>query len=199
MDTSESTLAQHYSSMETYELIGLHDKGTLTDEAKNVLNKEFEARNVNPDSWVDTPDTKEKKKSNSWWPNVNEEKGLKDAIHGGVGVAIWLTVSYLFTTGYLIYTGEGLFTGSATQEEQVGIFIVNTFAILLSLFLAWRIWKKAGYISAIILLLWVISEVGYKFVLAPGQGIIIGIIMLLFAIHGVRGTIKNRFGGGNYL
>ena len=142
---------------------------------------------------------KSKKKSNSWWPNVKDEKGLKDAIHCGVGVALWLTVSYIFTTGYLIYTGEALFTGSATSEEQIGIFITNTIAILLSLFLAWHIWKKAGYISAIILLLWVISEVGYKFVLAPGKGIIISIIMLLLAIHGVRGTIKNRFDGGNYL
>ena len=139
------------------------------------------------------------KKSSTWWPNVKDEKGLKDAIHCGVGAALWLTVSYILGTIFLVYTGESLFTGSASSEEQIGIFIVNIIAIILSLFLAWRIWKNAGYISSIILLLWVITEVSYKFVLAPGKGIILSVILLLFAIHGLRGTIKNRFGGGSYL
>lgn len=137
-------------------------------------------------------ENREKKKRNVWWPDVNDEKGLKDAINCGAGVAVWIAISYLFVSIYLFYTGEGFFSGKLTAEEQTVTTIVNIFAILLALFLSWRIWKKSGYISAIIVLVWVVIEVSVKAVEAPGKGIIVSIIMLFLAVHGVRGTLANR-------
>lgn len=104
----------------------------------------------------------------------------------GVGVAAWFVISNLILIIVRAYF-DGIFSAG------------SAFVIALALFLGWRIWKKAGYISSILLLIWVVIEAGFKLIVRPGGGIVISIIMLICAIHGVRGTLKNRFGNGNYL
>jgi hypothetical protein len=137
----------------------------------------------------------EKKKWPKWrdfWPDVNDEKGLKFAINCGAVVGLWFAISYVVSATFVFYTGKALFTGEVAPAEQVITLIVDAILVTVALILGWRIWKRAGHISAIVILIWSVAEVATKAYYAPGKGIIASLIILVLAINGVRGTLAKR-------
>jgi hypothetical protein len=135
---------------------------------------------------------KKMKWSDACWLNVNDERGMKSAIVLGAIVALWFAISYMINTTLIYFTGKGIFTGEMPADEQVYTMIGNLILVTVALILAWRICKRAGHISAIVLLIWCIIEVATKAYLAPGKGIVVGIILVVAAINGVRGTLAKR-------
>jgi hypothetical protein len=135
----------------------------------------------------------------SFWPNVSTTAGAKNAISGGAVVFGWLSCSYLFDVGFILVTGRGLYE---TFDDEIERYITTGFEALLVLaaaFLAWRFWKRHSLFIAWIGVIWVVFEVTMKLVMAPGKGLVISIIALLFSINGVRGAralrANSRSGG----
>ena len=126
------------------------------------------------------------------WPNVATAEGRKEATNLGAFAAGWIAVSYLFVEIILITTGAGLFFDPADEAELLDRHIVNAILVVLATVFALRIWKKAGHISASIILIWTITEVGFKLVLAPGKGLILSALITVAAINGVRGTFATK-------
>jgi hypothetical protein len=137
----------------------------------------------------------EKKKWPKWrdfWPDVNDEKGLRYAINSGAIVGLWIAISYVVGAAFIFFTGKAMFTDEVAPDQQIISIIVDAILVTLALILGWRIWKKAGHISAIIILLWSITEAASKAYVAPGKGIIVSIILVILAINGVRGTLAKK-------
>lgn len=134
----------------------------------------------------------EKKKRNWWWPDVNDEMGLKSAINGGAVAGLWIAISYVVSAAFIVFTGKGIFSGEVAPDEQIISIIVDAILVTLALILSWRIWKRAGHISAILILLWIIAEAATKAYVAPSKGLLISIILLVAATNGVRGTLAKK-------
>jgi hypothetical protein len=127
-----------------------------------------------------------------FWPDVATIPGRNAAILYGTVGAGWLSGSYALNFVLLYFFGKGL---SYEPEDDLDLIIVLAifFALAAILgFLAWRIWKCAGHVSASISLVLVLLAVVSMWTGDPGRGVIEGIIFTLLAINGVRGTLALR-------
>jgi len=60
----------------------------------------------------------EKKKWPKWrdfWPDVNDEKGLKYAINSGAVVGLWFAISYCVSAAFVFYAGRSFTSEVAPQ------------------------------------------------------------------------------------
>ena len=128
----------------------------------------------------------------SAWPNISTLAGKRDAMLGGAIAAGWIAGSYALGLGLLLTTGRTLWSRPEDAFEFQGFIITYAIMILMSSFFCWRIWKHQGYVSAITVLIWTIIEVITKFIVAPGRGLFVSIILTFAALNGVRGTLAYR-------
>lgn len=191
MEPTKNELKQRYSELSVDALIELHDNAELTEIGQQALAEEFKERQIVPKTREKSSqsNTNSNKKGHYLWPNVEEEKGRNIAINAGVFAALWIAGSCMVSAIYVVYTGESLHYG-VVPIDMVRIWVVGSaLLVCLFLFLAWRIWAKAGYISALLLFLWMIFEIYIK---ATMQGLhgnwAFTIIVLLAVFHGMRGT-----------
>ncbi len=125
----------------------------------------------------------------SLWPPLDTERGRWDAIQYGALAAGWIAVSYLFGLAYMFGTGEILFGGPVADDaEFTGWVAVHIIIAVVAALLCWRILRAHSRVAAVLTLGWMLVEVGLKLATTTGQGLIINVILTLFAIHGVRGT-----------
>jgi hypothetical protein len=124
-----------------------------------------------------------------FWPPVATEQGRKDAILYGAVAAGWIAVSNLVGLVYLLATGEILLAGPVADEaEFIGWAAIHAVLVLVAAILCWRIWRRHGRFAAVFALVWLLVDLLFRFAAGPGSGIIIGIILVLAAVHGIRGT-----------
>jgi hypothetical protein len=128
----------------------------------------------------------------SFWPDVNSEKGEKDAIKAGAVAMAYLVFSYVVSTALIIFAGQDLLGAFADNYELIGTLAVNVVAILAAGAMAWVLLKRQNFIVAVIGLVWITAEVGMKLMMAPGRGVVIAILTLLFSINGVRGALAAK-------
>lgn len=127
-----------------------------------------------------------------FWPDVATIPGRNAAILYGTVGAVWLSGSYALNFVLLYFFGKGL---SYEPEDDLDLIIGSAiyFALAAILgFLAWRIWKCAGHVSASISLVLVLLAVVVMSIKDPGSGVIESILITLLAINGVRGTLAQR-------
>ncbi|GAV20395.1 hypothetical protein MMIC_P1360 [Mariprofundus micogutta] len=136
-----------------------------------------------------------------FWPDVREHRGRKLAIVYGAALAVWMCLIYVIIIYELCFIDE-----STTLAKQLETLMYFGPLMLLAPFLGWRIWRHAGYISAIIMLAWVSVRLLWEMIpllfisnTQPGnmQGITIETMvyyfaMLFFSMHGVRGTMPGN-------
>lgn len=107
-------------------------------------------------------------------------------------------VALLFAAMYVIgivVTRRGISPISGQYDPEIAAFleimmVFNVIALLLILFLAWRISTGRGFVSAAFLLVWFVAETATK-VIGGSAGIgyaLAYLVMTLFLIDGVRAT-----------
>jgi len=198
---TDESLQQRYSSLSTDDLIELDRTSDLTELGKRILEEILAERGVTHDDKENivqqlstqefNNETQSDYKNTVFWPNVNIEAGLKYAIKYGVLAAIWPPLLNLL----YILKDKTFYSVALLSDEKYLLF--STFIIFFYLFLAYRISIKTGYISAIIVLLTSVLTLGQQILItASGTHIhsasFISLLMIFFAIHGVRGTIRAR-------
>jgi hypothetical protein len=118
--------------------------------------------------------------SSRWWPSVSDLEGAKKAAHEGAGAAVFVAaVTVLFSV--LAIFGIQILPGFS----PLSLVDAALFAIV-----AWRIYKMSRAWSVVGLLLFA-AERAYAFYyrgVTVTAGIVVGFILLLAFLNGVRGT-----------
>jgi hypothetical protein len=129
-----------------------------------------------------------------FWPDVSTENGAKNAVHAGAAALAWLSASYLIGLFFVILTNRGLYATFDDDLDRYSTIAVDLVLACLAALLTLLMWRRRSFVIAMIGLVWVLIEVGAKFVLAPGKGLVLSALMLLCVINGVRGTLAIRAG-----
>ena len=135
-----------------------------------------------------------KKKNNSWNPfqKLEGEAEILGAAKSGVFVSGYLALSYVLQIAMLYYGGKDTF-----GNEGMATLITDIIALLLAVFLAWRIWKVQPLWAAIFVAAWFALEMALKIevIVSGAQRTNIGYVVMFAAltlatILGVRGSWK---------
>jgi len=108
-----------------------------------------------------TVDGPEKPKKFSHWNPFQAFETREDALKAakaGVWVCAFLGASYILQIIFVAYEGKNTFGDTGDLSLVVGNYI----AVALAAFLAWRIWAKQGFWSALFLALWFALEIAGK-------------------------------------
>jgi peptidoglycan/LPS O-acetylase OafA/YrhL len=134
----------------------------------------------------------------SCWPDVTDTAGRRDAVKMGAMTAGWIAISYAIAIA-IHASGSQFFGPSLDELERTITIVFDLLGISFGLLFAVLIWRKSNRIAAGVTLVWIIFEVTYKFVMQieAGQGgvsggLFLGLIFILAAINGVRGTLAER-------
>lgn len=140
----------------------------------------------------------------SLWPDTETEKGMGDAIKAGA-----LSILYLA----MIYAVRAIRIGAAfaiADEETLGIIqehfsltgnlVLSAGGIVPALVLAWLVWKRHSLAAMWIGVVWLVGDLGARFLFAPATParlLIAGLIALACSLHGLRGVYaaKRRLSG----
>ena len=127
-----------------------------------------------------------------FWTKVEDLDSSKEAANGGAIAAGYLAFSYALQVPFLYFSGEALFaelSDSIPADKLEYYFQLFSFSLITIFFIfaAYRIYKqqKFGFIPFISL--WVLCEVGYKFYLVPGRGMVLSLLFSVIAINSFRG------------
>lgn len=131
------------------------------------------------------------------WPKVVDLDSSQEAASLGGLVAGYLAFSYALNVLSLYLSGESLFaplTGSVpadTFEYYFQIIFYHLITVFFG-FSAYRVYKQKKFGLVPFLSLWLFFEIGYKFYLTPGRGIIISILFTFCAVNALRGWFGIR-------
>ncbi|WP_243368179.1 hypothetical protein [Microvirga solisilvae] len=143
---------------------------------------------------MDNADNKSQAKPNplrGLWPDVTTEKGQSEAIKAGAVALAYIAVSYAIVIGVMLSNGRDLMGVLDGADFAIALGL-NVVAIVVASTMAWLLYKRQNLIIACIGLAWIVLEVGMKLASAPGRGIVIAILALLFSINGVRGALAAK-------
>lgn len=145
---------------------------------------------------IKTDIEKKDKRSRSWNPfqKLKDESEALAAAKSGAFVSGYMALSYMIQTAIIYKTGMDTFGDS-------GSYIIATaiIAVLIAVFLTWKIWVQQPLWSSIVVLLWFATELAFKIdVIATGvQKTNVGwvfmfLVLLSTSILSVRGSWKLR-------
>lgn len=128
----------------------------------------------------------------SLWPDVKTEKGRSEAIKAGAISLVYIAVSYAIVIALIVTTGQDLMGAMGNEIEIAITLALNVAAIVIASLMAWFFYKRQSLVIACIGLAWIVLEVAMKVVAAPGRGIFVAILALLFSINGARGALAAK-------
>jgi len=117
---------------------------------------------------------------NRWWPSVDDLEGAKEAAHQGAGAAVFVAAITALFAVLAIFDIRILPGFSPSSLVDAALFAIA----------AWRIFKLSRAWAVVGLLLFIFERayaLYYRGATATA-GFIVGIILLLAFVHGVRGT-----------
>ncbi len=121
------------------------------------------------------------------WPDLNTIPGRRTAVLWGAVVAGFLAVSFSIILVLLLATGSALsFTPANELSLQISVGI-NAILIAAAATLCYFIWIGRSHVAAWIMLIWIITHL-IIILFGSGKGLLISVIALIGAIHGIRGT-----------
>ncbi|PVE25247.1 hypothetical protein DC522_06880 [Microvirga sp. KLBC 81] len=143
---------------------------------------------------MENADNKSQAKPNPFrklWPDVTTEEGRSEAIKAGAIALAYIAVSYVIVIALILTTGQDLM--GALDGIEVAISLgLNVVAIVIASLMAWFLYKRQNFIIAFIGLAWIVLEVVMRLAAAPGRGIVVAVLALLFSINGVRGALAAK-------
>jgi len=145
-------------------------------------------------------DEKQKKQKgmfSTFWTKVEDLDSSKEAASSGAVAAGYLAISYALQVLLLYFSGETLYseltdTVPADKFEYYFQLFGHSLITILFIFVAYRIYKQQKFGFIPFLSLWVLYEVGYKFYLVSGRGIVLSLIFAVIAINSFRGWLGIR-------
>ena len=130
-------------------------------------------------------------------PDLSTPEGLKSASSYSWGVALFLAFSYaiVFALGYVYGWVPG--AGEADAAALSASLVIDACAVVVALVLAWFAWRRSSRIAAVLVLAWTATEAVLKVALVGAAGIVLGLIIVLLAIGGVRAAFyRHRLAAG---
>jgi len=122
--------------------------------------------------------------NNQWWPSVTYREGAKDAARLGAGAAAFVAGVTALLAVLAIFGIQILPGFSPTSLVDAGLFAI----------VAWRTYRMSRAWAVVGVLLFV-AERAYAFydrAMTAMSGIIVGLLLLLAFLNGVRGTFAYR-------
>ena len=132
-----------------------------------------------------------------FWSKVEDLDSAQEAASAGAVVAGYLAFSYAFQILFLYFSGEALFAElneTIPADKLEYYFQLTMFSLITAFFgfAAHRIHKQKKFGLIPFLSLWMLFEIGYKFYLVPGRGIVLSLLFTVVAINSFRGWLGIR-------
>ena len=122
------------------------------------------------------------KPGRGWWPSVTDKEEAKRTAQQGAGAAVFVTAVTTLLAVLAIFgvqIGARILPGfSALSLIDAGLFAI----------VAWRIYRMSRAWAVVGLLLYVVERVYAVSVRGSTAGIVVGVVLLLGFVNGVRGT-----------
>ncbi len=121
---------------------------------------------------------------NRWWPSVDDLEGAKEAAHQAAGAAVFVAAITALFSLLVIFDIRILPGFSPSSFVDAALFAI----------VAWRVYKLSRAWAVVGLLLFAVER-AYAFYYrgtTAMAGFVVGIILLLAFVHGVRGTFANH-------
>ncbi|MEH6525896.1 MAG: hypothetical protein V7723_07455 [Sneathiella sp.] len=126
------------------------------------------------------------------WNVIDDEASAIKAALSIQFVAFYITFGYTVNLGFLLGTGKAIFSPKPSDEfefyVQMGLMVA---AIAVSLWLGFKIRSKSFSVIPAVFI-WLIVEIILKSLSAPGEGILMAIILVVISIYGFRGWLALR-------
>ena len=133
----------------------------------------------------------------TFWTKIEDLESAQLAASAGAVAAGYLAFSYAISLLFLYFSGETLFaeyngTIPIDKFEYYFQLIMYSLITIFFIFVTYRILKhkKFGFIP--LLSLWMLLEIGYKFYLVSGRGLVLSLIFTVVAINSLRGWLGIR-------
>ena len=133
----------------------------------------------------------------TFWTKIEDLESAQEAASAGAIAAGYLAFSYALSLLFLYFSGEALFaeyTGSIPADKFEYYFQLIMFSLITIFFsfITYRILKHKKFGLIPFLSLWMLIEIGYKFYLVPGRGLVLSLIFTVVAINSFRGWLGIR-------
>ena len=121
-------------------------------------------------------------------------ESAQEAASVGAIASGYLAFSYTISLLFLYFSGQALFA-ELTETIPVDKFdyyfqlIMYSLIIAFFCFTTYRIYKQKKFGLIPFLSFWMIFEIGYKFYLVPGSGLVLSILFAVVAINSFRGWL----------
>ncbi|WP_028313790.1 hypothetical protein [Desulfatibacillum aliphaticivorans] len=127
-----------------------------------------------------------------FWPDTSDPTQRKKAVDQGAWAGLWITLSFCFI---LFINSSTLEIPAANIESivlQFILFRLFVYIIVIPGFLTWRVWKENCFISAILILIYMVCEVILTIMDSGSDLFLLKILAVVLAMNGVRGTLAER-------
>jgi len=129
-----------------------------------------------------------------FWTKIEDLESAQEAASAGAIASGYLAFSYALSLLFLYFSGQALFaelneTIPRDKFEYYGQLIMYSLITVFFCFTTYRIYKQKKFGLIPFLSFWVIFEVGYKFYLLPGRGLVLSILFTIVAINSFRGWL----------
>ena len=116
----------------------------------------------------------------TWWPSVSDQKGARKAAHEGAGAAVFIAAVTTLFAVLSIFDIQIIPGFSPFSLVDAGLFAI----------VAWRIYKMSRAWAVVGLFLHVVERAYslYLHGITRGAGMVVGAILILGVVNGVRGT-----------
>ncbi|MDC0073206.1 hypothetical protein OAK06_08540 [Gammaproteobacteria bacterium] len=133
----------------------------------------------------------------TFWTKIEDLESAQEAASAGAIAAGYLAFSYALSLLFLYFSGEALFaelneTIPADKFEYYSQFIMYSLITVFFSFVTYRIYKQKKFGLIPFLSFWMLFEIGYKFYLVPGRGLVLSLLFTVVAINSFRGWLGIR-------
>ena len=133
----------------------------------------------------------------AFWTKIEDLESAQEAASAGAIAAGYLAFGYAVSLLFLFFSGQ---TPSAEINETIPVdkfdyyfqVIVHSLIFVFFCFVTYRIYKQKKFGLIPFLSLWLLIEIGYKFYLTPGSGLVVSLIVTVVAINSFRGWVGIR-------
>lgn len=128
--------------------------------------------------------------SNQWFPKVEDSKAAKSCSkQGAAGVVVFAAMN-LLGAAFAFFSSKSPVDAQAIDAQGIQDYIVGAFiTVPVLLYFAYRIYQGKGWLAAGLVLLWFITETGFKVAGGSTNGGWVFFYMAIAAmiINGLRG------------
>ena len=130
----------------------------------------------------------------TFWTKIEDLESAQEAASAGAMASGYLAFSYALSLLFLYFSGQTIFaeytdTIPIDKFEYYFQLIMYSLITVFFCFITYRIYKQKKFGLIPFLSLWMLFEIGIKFYLVPGRGLVLSILFTVIAINSFRGWL----------